>query len=291
MPGTVMGTAAYMSPEQARGEELDARTDIFSFGAVLYEMVTGQTAFSRSSTVSTFDAILHSAPPAPVRLNPTVPPELERIIDRSLEKDRELRYQTASELRAELRRLQRATETHQAAVATAAHAPRPRSGWRTRAMVGALALVAIALAGYWFAPRAPALTVEDEILVGTVANSTGEAVFDDTLRQALTVQLRQSPFLNVVSDDRVQESLRFMGRGRPEPLTEPVAREICQRQNVKAMLSGSIARLGSDYVVTLTAVNCANGDILATGQVQASRQEDVLAKLGGLRIRAPRASW
>ena len=149
-------------------------------------------------------------------------------------------------------------------------------------MVGALALVAIALAGYWFAPRAPALTVEDEILVGTVANSTGEAVFDDTLRQALTVQLRQSPFLNVVSDDRVQESLRFMGRGRPEPLTEPLAREICQRQNVKAMLSGSIARLGSDYVVTLTAVNCANGDILATGQVQTSRQEDVLAKLGGL---------
>ena len=159
MPGTVMGTAAYMSPEQARGEELDARTDIFSFGAVLYEMVTGQTAFSRSSTVSTFDAILHSAPPAPVRLNPTVPPELERIIDRSLEKDRELRYQTASELRAELRRLQRATESHPAAVATAAHPPRSRSGWRTRAMVGALALVAIALAGYWFAPRAPALTV------------------------------------------------------------------------------------------------------------------------------------
>ena len=217
-----------------------------------------------------------------MRLNPSVPPELERIIDRSLEKDRELRYQTASELRAELRRLQRATETHQAAAATAAHLPRSRSGWRTRALVGGLALIAIALAGYWLAPRAPALTVEDEILVGHVANSTGEVVFDDTLRQALTVQLRQSPFLNVVSDDRVQESLRFMGRGRPEPLTEPVAREICQRQNVKAMLSGSIARLGSDYVLTLTALNCANGDILATGQVQAARQEDVLAKLGAL---------
>jgi serine/threonine protein kinase/tetratricopeptide (TPR) repeat protein len=282
VPGTVMGTAAYMSPEQARGEELDARTDVFSLGVVLYEMVTGQAAFARPSAVATFDAILHTAPPAPVRLNPDVPPELERIIERSLEKDRELRCQTASEVRAELRRLRRVTETHQAAVATAVPSPPAPSRRRARAVVGAAAFAGLLLAGFWFAPRAPALTVEDEILVGDVTNTTGEAVFDDTLRQALTVQLRQSPFLNVVSDDRIQESLRFMGRERQERLTEAVAREVCQRQNVKATLGGSIARIGSEYVVALTALNCTNGDILATGQVQAARQEDVLSKVGGL---------
>jgi len=276
-PGVVLGTVAYMSPEQARGEATDARTDLFSLGLVLYEMATGQRAFARSTTVATIDAILHNTPAAPVRLNPQVPAELEHIITRCLEKDRELRYQTASEIRAELKVLKRASDTRQTTIATAPGRPRRRFG---RIAVGAAVIVAAVLAGWWFAPRTPALTQEDEILLADVENKTGEAVFDDTLRQALTIQLRQSPYLNVVSEDRIQESLRFMKRKPGEPLTMEVAREVCQRLNVKAMLQGSISRLGESYVVALNALNCANGDPLAGEQVQVSRREDVLRELG-----------
>jgi tetratricopeptide (TPR) repeat protein len=277
-PGLVIGTAAYMSPEQARGESLDARTDLFSLGLVLYEMTTGQRAFPRSSTVATLDAILHDTPPAPLRLNPQVPAELEHIIARCLEKDRELRYQTAAEIRAELKLLRRTTETRQTAIA----ATRSRPSRRVLRMAGAVVLLAAAVfAGWWWAPRTTALTQEDEILVADIENKTSEPIFDDTLRQALTVQLRQSPYLNVMSDDRIQEALRFMKRKPGEPLTMEVAREICQRQNVKAMLHGSIGRLGESYVMAINALNCANGDTLAGEQVQVSRREDVLRELGG----------
>ena len=278
-PGLAMGTVAYMSPEQAKGEDVDVRTDLFSFGLVIYEMVTGTPAFARESTVATLDAILHGTPAAPVRLNPAVPPELERIIERSLERDRELRYQTASELRAELRRLRRATDSQQTAVAAA---PVPRGGKRrlTRAIALTVAAIAVVTAVFWLSPRTPALTAQDEILVSDFANTTGEPVFDDTLKQALTVQLRQSPFLNVVSDDRTRETLTFMGRRPQERLTEASAREVCTRQNVKAMVAGSIAPLGSQYVITLNALNCANGESLSMAQAQAARKEDVLSTLG-----------
>ena len=275
-PGLVVGTAAYMSPEQARGGAVDARTDLFSLGLVLYEMATGQRAFARSSTMATLDAILHETPAAPVRLNPVVSPGLEHVIERCLEKDRELRYQTAAEVRAELRVLRRASETRQT---TAVQPSTPsRRIWKVAGAV--LAAAALMLAGWWFAPRTPALTQEDEILVADIDNATGEAVFDDTLRQALVVQLRQSPYLNVVSDDRVRESLRFMKKPDGTRLTVDVAREVCERERVKAMLHGSIARLGENYVVGLTAVNCANGDTLGSEQVQAVRREDVLTELG-----------
>jgi eukaryotic-like serine/threonine-protein kinase len=280
-PGVAMGTVAYMSPEQAKGEDVDARTDLFSFGLVIYEMVTGTPAFARDSTVATLDAILHGAPAAPVRLNPTVPPELERIIERSLEKDRELRYQTASEVRAELRRLRRGTDTQHTAVAAASAPPRAAGRpWLTRAIVIAVAAIAIATTLFWFSPRTPALTTQDEIIVSDFTNTTREPVFEDTLKQALTVQLRQSPFLNVVSDDRVRETLRFMGRQPQERLTEALAREVCTRENVKAMVAGSIAPLGSQYVITLNALNCANGESLSMAQAQAARKEDVLSTLG-----------
>jgi serine/threonine protein kinase/tetratricopeptide (TPR) repeat protein len=278
-PGMAMGTVAYMSPEQARGEEVDARTDLFSFGLVLYEMATGQPAFARDSTVATLDAVLHATPAAPVRLNPAVASELERIIDRSLEKDRELRYQTAAEVRAELRRLRRATETQPGAPGASAHGPRQRR-WLTRGIPAAVVAAAIGVTVFWLAPRAPALTGQDEIVVSDFANTTNEPVFDDTLKQALTVQLRQSPYLNVVSDDRIRETLRFMGRSPQERLTAAVAREVCARQNVKAMVAGAIASLGSQYVITLNALNCANGESLEMAQVQAERKEEVLSALG-----------
>ena len=276
-PGLVVGTAAYMSPEQARGDAVDARTDLFSLGLVLYEMSTGQRAFARSSTVATLDAILHDTPAAPVRLNPVVPAALEHVIERCLEKDRDLRYQTAADLRAELRQLRRASETRQ----TAAVRPATRrTGLAGKAAGAVLAAAGLVLAGWWLAPRTPALTQEDEILVADITNGTGEPVFDDTLRQALIVQLRQSPYLNVVSDDRVRETLRFMKLPNGQRLTMEIAREVCQRQSVKALLHGSIDRLGENYVIGMNALNCANGDTLATEQVQAPRREDVLSELG-----------
>ena len=280
-PGLVMGTTAYMSPEQARGEAVDARTDLFAFGVVLYERATGHAAFAKPTTVSTIDAILHDTPAAPVRLNPAVPAELERIIERAIEKDRELRYQTASDIRAELRLLRRASESRQlSAGAAGATRHTPRSRWGVRALALGAAATALVAAGWWLAPRTPAMTQEDEIVVAEFANTTNEPIFDDALRQALVIQLRQSPYLNVVSDDRVQETLRFMQKSPQERLTETVAREVCQRQNVKAMLAGSVASLGSEYLITLNALNCATGETIAAKQVQAPRREDVLGRLG-----------
>ena len=275
--GLTLGTVAYMSPEQARGESLDARTDLFSFGVVLYEMATGRRPFQAATTMGTLEAVLHGAPAAPVRLNPAVTPELERVIAQALEKDRELRYQTAADMRAELRRLRRGSDPHVSFVAPAA----PRRGWLTgrRIAVGALALALAGIAVFLFAPRTPALARTDEIMVADFVNITGDKDFDDTLRQALVVQLRQSPYLNVVSDDRIREVRRLIPEA-PALLTQGLARDVCQRMNVKAMVAGTIAPLGKEYVLTLQALNCATGDTLRMTQAQAASKENVLATLG-----------
>jgi tetratricopeptide (TPR) repeat protein len=284
-PGVAMGTLAYMSPEQARGKELDRRTDIFSFGLVLYEMATGKPTFSGSSSADFFDAILNRTPVAPVRLNPEVPAELEHIISKALEKDKKLRYQSAADMRTDLQRLKRDSESGHTAVATAEAGLRPatKSTGRRWMAISALAAVAVALGvGAWlyFARKAQALTEKDTIVLADFANSTGDAVFDDTLKTALSIALNQSPFLNVLSDNKVAATLKLMTRPRDTKLTPDVARELCQRAGSKAYLAGSIASLGSQYVLGLKAVNCQSGDPLAEEQVTAESKEKVLDTLG-----------
>jgi len=288
-PGATVGTVAYMSPEQVRAKELDARTDLFSFGTVLYEMATGMLPFRGESSGVIFREILDAAPTPAVRLNPDLPVELERIINRSLEKDRNLRYQHASDMRAELERLKRDTETGRVLSASSGSVAAVREGgthaakrrlWKIGTPSVAVAIALIAGGLYYRSHRTKPLTDKDTIVLADFANSTGEPVFDDTLKTALTVSLTQSPFLNVLSDSSVAKTLKLITRSPETKLTPDVARELCQRAGSKAYIAGSIAGLGSQYVLGLKAVNCESGNTLAEEQVTAAAKEKVLDTLG-----------
>ncbi len=278
-PGSALGTVAYMSPEQVRAKELDVRTDLFSFGAVLYEMATGALPFRGESTGVIFKAILDGTPTSAVRLNPDVPPKLEDIVNKALEKDRNLRYQHASDVRTDLQRLKRDTASSQMPVGETAS--RVSNRWKFSAVV-AVALVLMAVGGYFYLHRAPKLTAKDTIILADFANTTGDAVFDDALRQGLSAQLEQSPFLSLLSDERIAQTLSLMSQPKDTRLTKELAREVCQRTGSAAVLNGSIAQIGTQYLLSLKAVNCSNGETLASTEAQASDKNHVLDALSKL---------
>ena len=275
-PGAVMGTVGYMAPEQVRGLPVDHRADIFAFGTILYEMLTGKRAFHKPTFADTMSAILNEDPPPVSQVSPGVPSAIDRAIHRCLEKSPEQRFQSASDLAFALELSSDSGTPSTSVIASAT----PRTTWKWIAAAGIVVVLVSGTLLWWNSRVSARLTEKDTVVLSDFANSTGDAIFDDTLKQALTAALRQSPFLNVLSDSKVSATLQLMTRPVNTPLTPEVTREVCLRANCKAWIGGSIASLGSEYVLGLKAVNCRNGDTLAQEQVTAANKEKILDALG-----------
>jgi len=278
--GIISGTPSYMSPEQIRGDDLDPRTDVFSLGLLLYEMATGEKAFTGSTGGVIIEAIL-SRTPTPVRtVNPEIPVELENIINKSMEKDKDNRYQSAAQVGADLERLRRHSDSAPLIESANAAAPsRTEKRWKMLVPSG-LAFLALAVAGYFYFHRTPRFTEKDTIVLADFSNATGDPVFDGTLRQGLSVQLEQSPFLSLVSEGRIQQTLRMMQQPADVRLTPAIAREVCQRTDSTLVLEGAIAQIGTQYSLILRGVNCSNGESVTSTEAQASDKNHVLEALG-----------
>ena len=284
--GVISGTPAYMSPEHVRGDDLDPRADVFALGLLLYEMATGRPAFGGKTAGAIIEAILTRVPVSARSLNPQIPPQLEEIINKCVEKDRNRRYATAAEVRSDLQQLKRVTDSGPTASFVVAAATAPvspplrRFGWKAVAGSAAFLVGLLAIAGWLYnTRRAHALTQADTVVLANFTNKTGDAVFDETLRQGLAAQLQQSPFLSLVSEQRIQQELRLMGVPQDTKLSPTVAGDLCQRLGSKAYLSGSISSIGSQYVIGVGAVNCRTGDSIAQEQVTANGKESVLSAL------------
>jgi len=299
-PGAMFGTVSYMSPEQVKAKELDARTDLFSFGAVLYEMATGKMPFDGSSPGEICSAILRDEPPSPSQANPQIVPGLEAVIRKVLEKDCNLRYQHASELRADLQRLKRDTDSGnyekpvaytpatspsltRVAVAKPRHAMRMAATKLWLSIVGLAVLFVAALIVRGVYSRMggkQTLTDADTVLLADFTNNTGDPLFDGTLKIALNVALTESPFVNVLSSDKASAISKEMGQPTDANLTARVARELCQRAGSKMYVAGSIGSADSKYVVALNAVNCQSGKTVAHEEMTAAGKTDVLDTIG-----------
>jgi serine/threonine protein kinase/tetratricopeptide (TPR) repeat protein len=295
-PGSAVGTVAYMSPEQARGSPLDARTDLFSLGAVIYEMATGEAPFGGGSTADVFVALLQKNPPPVSTVNPAMPKQLDAIVEELLAKDVAQRYASAEQLQGDLENLDARSASHPGVTAAA-----PKTSQKWPWAVAALLLLLIAGGLVWWKYRpvatpaaggtaasangegaagAPPKAAKDSVILADFVNHTGDPVFDTTLNQALKIELEQSPVINIVSQQHLEQSVKFLGKPEGTPVTPEIAREIGEREGMKAILTGTIANLGKEYVISLTAQNTATGDEIVSEQARAADKEHVLDALG-----------